>query len=256
MIISKKRKFIFIRGIKTGSTSLQNALSPYGEITKKGFGYKLLRRLPPANRHWRYSSKIGAPHLSTARIKELLPFELFDTALKFGIIRDPLTWNLSVYKHWSRIYRDSEYHKVPDSVRSFEDFLLFRKDEYLPLQMLHYVDLAGDVMIDDLGKFEELEAYQQSLEGRLNLTLNVKYLNQSPDRQVVTPTAKERSLVESLCHIDYEVYNTLHICAGRQQIETALTGFKTELSRELSRAGGLSYDPWVFCAYENRKHYT
>lgn len=107
MLISVKKRFIFIANSKTASTSIEAALAPYAEINRIG---SALRK----HISWEVAKK---------EYKFLFKFEEYhpDTFFKFGVIREPVDWVLSWYN-----YRLGN-QKLPNSLPQDMTFYQFWK---------------------------------------------------------------------------------------------------------------------------------
>lgn len=85
MLISVKKRFIFIASSKTASTSIESALTPYAEINRSG---------SPKRKHitWKEAKK---EYNFIFRIPAYKPHSFF----KFGVVREPIEWVISWYNY-------------------------------------------------------------------------------------------------------------------------------------------------------------
>ena len=108
MIYSISQGFIFARGIKTASTSLADELAKKSRPLEKSIVYKLIRRIPRTEKIYPFYDFRNHPHTSLSKSKSIIPSQLFNSCIKFGVVREPVSWMMSGYKHWLRIHRHSE----------------------------------------------------------------------------------------------------------------------------------------------------
>lgn len=123
MLISFRHEFIFIHNYKVAGTSVKAALSKYGLInpllnntiwnrtidqsqlrvlyTNKYFR-RLIRGITPD------SSRNFRSHLHASEIEQYLPTQVFDKFYKFGFVRNPWDWQVSLYHYMSQI---SDHHQ-------------------------------------------------------------------------------------------------------------------------------------------------
>lgn len=85
MLISVKKRFVFIANSKTASTSIETALVPYAEINRMG---------SPQRKHisWKMAKE---EYDFLFKFPEYSPESFF----KFGVIREPVEWVLSWYNY-------------------------------------------------------------------------------------------------------------------------------------------------------------
>lgn len=250
MVISLKKKVIFVRNIKSGSTSFKAGLASIEDMTKNSAIFRFCRRIPFLSTFKRYSIDFQRPHLGVAAIQALIGEEIFAQCHVFGVFRDPLAWNVSVYKHWERFYKNSKFQKVPKTVRSFRDFILFRSEQYKPLQVLQFAALSGDILVTELGNFKEIDTYWSSLNNRFSFNQPLERLNNSSKDQRVLVSKRDQSLLEKLCAIDFELYEDDTVYQQQSQICRKAEKFASEIASNLKAAGGLNFDPWVFTKSE------
>ncbi|WP_347100789.1 sulfotransferase family 2 domain-containing protein [Sagittula stellata] len=173
MILSHKHKFIFICNGKTGTTSIEKQLMQYQE----GAEYEVTR-----------SGLYVGRHIPAFEMKNQLSPEVWNSYYKFGFVRNPYDWFVSVYfwnmlpgpwtKSWKYFVKSpakwvqarmKERKHAPSgengklSVRDVdacrEAIRRFRAWEGARdmLQYYHLYDLNGTQLMDKIGKFENLE---------------------------------------------------------------------------------------------------
>jgi len=159
MLFSPRYKFLFVHIAKTGGTSVRAALErlrwrdPYywlmwpchrmSHIT----GHKLGTKFP------RHAHAIAA--------KEMLPREFYDSLFKFAFVRNPWDLQVSSFHH---IRRERPHYM--EGHNNFADFLRWKLDPERPyqfhidtsieLQSDYVTDLHGNLIVDFVGRYENL----------------------------------------------------------------------------------------------------
>jgi hypothetical protein len=247
MILSTSYKFIFSRGIKTASTSLSNELAEKSRPLEKSNFYKGLRQVVPFLKYeYPLCDFRNLPHTPFARAKKIIPTKIYENCTKFGVVREPVSWMVSVYKHWLRKYAN-ENIETASSVKSLEDFIYFRLDNYQPIQALQFIDSYGVLQTDFVGNFHEMDLFANELSSKLNFQVNLKQLNVAPSNQKLQVSAKEKSLIEKACELDYELFNFDNlnepfVSHNRNQDKI----LQDKLKIVWQNAGGFAFDPWEF----------
>ncbi|MCX7092055.1 MAG: sulfotransferase family 2 domain-containing protein [Methylobacter sp.] len=105
MLISVKKRFIFIASSKTASTSIESALMPYAEIIRSG---------SPERKHcsWKEARK---EYNFLFKIPPYKPQNFF----KFGVVREPVEWIISWYNY--RYMNNTLANPLPKDM-NFEQF--------------------------------------------------------------------------------------------------------------------------------------
>ncbi len=162
MLISYKKGFLFVHIAKTGGTSVRSALRKY----RWGGWYTLpLWLASQASQCTRPRHKLGLKfprHAKAIAAKEMLPEAVYQELFKFVFVRNPWDLQVSSYHHILR-----EKPESIRNVRSFPDFLRLKFDPDRPydymldtsaeLQHEYIVDLQGRVIVDFIGRFENIE---------------------------------------------------------------------------------------------------
>ena len=159
MLLSLHHGFLFIHTAKTGGTSVRAALGRYkwrDPYRLPMFVCSKLSRLT--------GNKIGAKfprHAKAVAAKEMLPREVFERLFKFVFVRNPWDLQVSSYHHLRR----ERPHLVGD--RRFADFVRWKLDPERPyqfhldtsveLQSDYVIDLHGAVIVDFIGRYENLQ---------------------------------------------------------------------------------------------------
>jgi hypothetical protein len=144
MIISRKKRFIFAAFNKTGSTSIEDALSGYNSRLlsfKLSLFYKILLR-----------EKQLFKHARPLNIKKLLGEDEWNRYYKFSFIRNPWSRAVSLYHY----HRKSPI-KYPLAQLSFEEWVEGGGTGTARKSMFDFIcDESGNVIIDFVGRYENL----------------------------------------------------------------------------------------------------
>ena len=176
MIISHKHKFIFIHIGKTGGTSVEKVLCERLDIdfedTKKN----------PRNGHW-------WKHAWAREVRDLFGSEIWEEYFTFAFVRNPYDMLLSLYSMYTQYpeYINKEEHpKLYHPWNQFDDFkdlvISMRDKKHAPdeewrlqldklgadnhmqvwnslrnLQTKYLCNKHGDIMVDFVGRFENLQ---------------------------------------------------------------------------------------------------
>jgi hypothetical protein len=160
MLHSVKHNFLFVHIAKTGGTSVRAALAPLRWRDPIYIPQFIASRLSHATGH-RIASKLPR-HARIIAAKEMLPRELFDKLFKFTFVRNP--WDLQV-SSWHHLKRERPH--LVEHLPDFESFLRWKLDPERPyqyhvdtsieLQSDYLKDLDGTILVDFIGKYENLQ---------------------------------------------------------------------------------------------------
>ena len=147
MIISHKRKFIYIRLKKVGGSSLQKAIKELLRDEGLAKNYKKL-----------IAKKFRNTHITARELQSLLPEEIWNSYLKVATIRCPYDMLVSSY-YWASLTRKE--------LKPFEQFI--SEDNRGPLMKicrLHSEE--GKLLTDFLIRHEHLAEDIGELEGKID----------------------------------------------------------------------------------------
>lgn len=161
MLLSHKHNFLFVHIAKTGGTSVRTGLNKYRWGHRYSLPMFIAQKLSQLTDH-----KIAARfprHSKVIAAKEMLPDDYFAQLFKFAFVRNPWDLQVSSYHHIKR-----ERPQVMQGHDSFEDFMRWKFDPTRPyqyhidtslaLQSDYLIDLKGDICVDYIGHYENLQA--------------------------------------------------------------------------------------------------
>lgn len=182
MLISYSHKFIFFHVAKVAGTSIREALKDYSRDPDK---FKIARppkmlgdKPNPLYEMWFNSFW----HAKAREAKKHLPLEVYRDFYKFAFVRNPWDWQVSMYNFMikEKIYEDKR------SWVTFEEYLDWVAVTKKPypmgtpkLQKDNITDKDGKVIVDFIGRYENLSQDFQSVCNRLHIQANLPHVNRS-----------------------------------------------------------------------------
>jgi hypothetical protein len=148
MILSEPHGFLFVANLRTGSSSIHQALKPVASVAFDDTG--------------------GGKHLSLAEISRRFGAQRISRLYKWAVARDPLEYLWSLYA----FHKHPGFDGSPLSTkgRTFEEFYRARAELWMPMpQAARFVDPAGAYGLDLLIRFEHLREGFSYLKLRLGL---------------------------------------------------------------------------------------
>ena len=173
MIISKEKKFIFAAFNKTGSQSMEAALEKY----KSGF---ITLRLKMSHRYLHLHSSscskdVIFTHLPPRCIKRLVGEEFWGESYKFTFVRNPWARVVSLYFHHRR-----DRDKYPLAQEDFQEWLRLGGTGSVKKLMSDFAcDENGNVIVDFIGRFENLERDFRTICCRIGIDCELPHLNKT-----------------------------------------------------------------------------
>ena len=160
MLISNKYKFLFVHIAKTGGTSVRATLERYRWRDPYYVPQFICSRISHLTGH-RIGAKIPR-HAKAIAAYEMLPRELYNSLFKFVFVRNPWDLQVSSFHHIRR-----ERPHLMAGIDDFETFLRWKLDPQRPYQFHidtsierqsdYLIDLHGNIIVDFIGKYENLE---------------------------------------------------------------------------------------------------
>lgn len=157
MILSHKKKFIFIHVPKVAGTSVTQSLEVYNS---RPYHLRPYLMLPYYIGYFpRISSGFFHFHVAAKNMKKKLPPVIFNNYFKFAFVRNPWDRMVSSFHY----VRKHEEHRVYPYVKdkNFKEYLrwrLYNNDVETLYTQSHFVmDEEGNQIVDYIGKFENLQ---------------------------------------------------------------------------------------------------
>ena len=153
MLISSRKKFIFIHIYKTAGNSILAALLPHAAGRMQLLATSALRRLrltPP------FEPQCYPDHITAAELVARIGRESFDRYFSFAIVRNPWDWQVSLY-HFAVKHPAHFQHKLFKGFENFDAYIRWR----CTLQGQHQKDFIysaeGEQLVDFVGRLENID---------------------------------------------------------------------------------------------------
>lgn len=177
MVISHSKKFIFIHNYKVAGTSMRQALKKYHDQSflrsPLSHKLKLMLGIYPSI----YSNQFDG-HITANELKSKLPSEIFENYFKFGFVRNPWDWQVSLYTYMLK--DEGHYqHEFIKSLGSFENYLQWRVEKELRLQKRFFYDSEDNLLVDYVGKIETIGDDLDKISEKLGLDIQLPHLKKS-----------------------------------------------------------------------------
>lgn len=150
MIISHRKRFVFIHIYKVAGTSVRSALAPYADVTFKKY----------TPRRILYVLGLGpAPgdHRKAVDIRTTLGNDIFERYYSFAFVRNPWDWQVSLY-HYICSHPLHPQHRTIKRLKNFSDYVSWRIDNGVELQKSFVTDRDGRLILDFIGHYENLSS--------------------------------------------------------------------------------------------------
>ena len=193
MLVFWKENLVFLAVPKTGTTAIEGALAPRASM---------VLRDPPILKHspvYRYN-RFLKPYFVQAGGQ---------TPEIFAVVRNPVDWLSSWYRYRHR--DDLVGHENSSRDVSFDDFV----SEYCKGKPAPYANVGsqakfllngeGILGVEHLFRYEAQDKLITFLEARLEMTINLKHLNVSPDLPLtLSPKVEEK--LRKKCSAEFDVW--------------------------------------------------
>lgn len=166
-VISHQKKFIFIHNYKVAGTSMRSALTQYQPLWLRSKVTQYLK-----------NKYIMRPHIKAAELKQRVPDKVFDEYYKFGFVRNPWDWQVSLFEYMRQDHRHFQ-HELALSFKDFDEYLDWRVNEDLHLQKSFFYDNDNNMIMSKIYKFEELDDAVKDLNETLDLAIEMPHKNKS-----------------------------------------------------------------------------
>ena len=208
MLISSKCKFIFVHNYKVAGSSVKKALDGYSDKPLTKIPLRSYKYFFNGNKHWIVPKPFNA-HMKAREIAIHLPKNIFETYFKFGFVRNPWSWQVSLYRFMLKTPSHHQ-HTFIKSLGSFEDYINWRVENEVRLQKDFFYDEAGNLLVDYVGKFENLQEDFEEICSKIGIKKSLAHLNASsnnPFQFLEYYTQHTLDLVENAYKEDLDTFN-------------------------------------------------
>ncbi|NIY80920.1 MAG: sulfotransferase family 2 domain-containing protein [Rhodobacteraceae bacterium] len=245
MIVSKSKNLIYCRVPKSASTSVSAALEPYADPFPATGVARALRKIGLGGLHHRLFNFRNHSHLSFKAAEQILPSRFFDGALKFTVVRHPLSWSVSYYNHVLRDNLPPQYKEVFKEVRtaqSFDYFLDWLKDKPRRPISTQLIDEKGDYLTDHVVRCENLMAEASELLQGHGIQISVPRLNAGQYRELEL-SSSQREKIFDLYGDDMKAFG-YDESGALSQPHLSATETTRAVAAQLGASGLAKYDCW------------
>ncbi len=189
MLLSRKKCFIFIHIYKNAGTSITSALLPFAAKKWQRGANRILKKF-----HLSFWDARPYPTHSTApEIIGYMGREAFDSYFSFAFVRNPWDWQVSLYTYLLKT-PDHFQHDLIKSFANFDEYIRWRCAEEVRFQKDFIYSEDGELLIDFIGRYENLEKDFQYVCSRIGVSASLPRENISkvkPYREYYTEETKE-----------------------------------------------------------------
>ena len=175
MLISYHKKFLFVHIFKTAGTSITDSLARFcyrPDSTRPSNWMAFF------STNWtKIHRKPIKKHATATEIRDSLDREIFNSVFKFTFVRNPWDWQVSLYHY---ILENPENHGYEETMKmgSFRNFV-FSREKLSFTQTGCLVDESGNLLVDFVGKFENLDQDFQSICHKVGISASLPHINKS-----------------------------------------------------------------------------
>ena len=178
MILSHRKKFIYIHIYKVAGMSIRKALQPYDDLSPADFSAFQNFKFNLAKK-FKLFSALSIDHIKAKEIQKYLNPEVYTNYHKFTFVRNPWDWQVSLY-HFMLQYSDHPQHKLVKKMKTFDEYIEWRVNNDMELQKDFIIDSQGKKIVDYVGRFEHLQKDFSEILEHLSLEpVQLPYINKS-----------------------------------------------------------------------------
>lgn len=212
MLLSYTHQFIFFHVAKVAGISMREALKEYTQEPEK---FKIKR--PPRQINGRdnplYAVWDSALTHATAREARKELGDIFHGFYTFAFVRNPWDWQVSMY-HFLLKETDNPRYEEIKAMSGFEEYLewvIATRNPYpkgaTKLQSEMVTDEAGQIIVDFVGRYENLAADFAQVCRQAQIDAALPHLNSSKHRDYRTYyNERTRKMVAAYCQADIELF--------------------------------------------------
>lgn len=121
------------------------------------------------------------PYKSHSRSQEIIDDmgrEKFDSYFSFAFVRNPWEWQVSIYHYGCKTKTIPQY-ELFNSFAGFDEYIRWRCAEEVRFQKDFIYSPTGELLVDFVGRFENLEVDFQKICSRIGISASLPKLNVS-----------------------------------------------------------------------------
>ena len=171
-MLSHSKKFIFIHNYKVAGSSISNVLAQY----QPNYWIRTILRKTGVTKYFPALANFDQ-HASASEVRKLVPEEIFDGYYKFSFVRNPWDWQVSLFSYMCQFRAHFQHDLVKNF--TFDEYLDWRIHCDLVLQSKRIADEQGNILMDFVGRFENLEADFSEICEKLGIEMRLPHKNRS-----------------------------------------------------------------------------
>ncbi|MCP4991172.1 MAG: sulfotransferase family protein [Colwellia sp.] len=247
VIISYEKKFLFCHIPKTAGTSISNTLQPFTSAMEKHWFSRITRKIiGVSNVPHKMVNFQNYPHWSMLKASEIIPQAVFGGLYKFAFVRHPVQWQYSIFRHILRHSEIDSFKKRYANVyknKNFDDYIRWRIDNGVIPQVLQLINKTGNILLDDIFYYEQLNSEFERLLEKLNISVKLPHVNIN---NIVAPIKMDKSteqLILDNYKNDFDILGYDEV--GKKEGFVFNTKCKIpEIVELLKKVGSSNYDTW------------
>lgn len=185
MLISESYNFIFIHIYKNAGTSIKTVLRPLAtslfqeKVSRVITRYPVLGNLESLIMYFdRFDPVPCQSHAAARQVIAVLGEEIYRSYFSFAIVRNPWDWQVSLYNYMLKNSAHHQHALVKD-LGSFEEYIRWRCAEEVRYQRDFIYSDKGDLLVDFVGRFEQLNDDFQKICSRIGIVATLPKMNVS-----------------------------------------------------------------------------
>ncbi len=203
MLLSYDHRFIFIHNYRVAGTSIGKSLEKY---VKRPLLRRIFEEMGVGNKLSHHKWKTFPAHIKASDLRKRLPAEIYDSFYKFAFVRNPWEWQVSLYHHMLQ-QKTHFQHALVESMKNFDEYIVWRVNEDKVLQKDFVTDSAGKMIVDFVGRFEVLRKDFHHVCNVLNINTSLPHINKSSHMNYQSYyNVETRRLVEENFSEDIELF--------------------------------------------------
>ena len=130
----------------------------------------------------------------------------FEHFFKFAFVRNPLDWQVSMYFYMKGVDSHPEHKIIKDM--KFDQYIEWRCLKELNFQSDYVVEEENKVIVDFIGKYENLKIDLMKIEKETGWTLDIPHINKSNHKHFQNYYSNEsKELIYKYFKKDFEILN-------------------------------------------------
>lgn len=172
MLLSYRNKFLFVHVYKAAGTSIAKTLRTSALNLFELLEYKITDKLNLDNPYCPLPD-----HPKAKQIRNKIGYQKYDNLFKFAFVRNPWDLQVSLYKFMVQNVNHFQHDII--KTMSFNEYVDWRITQNNDLQQDFITDENGNVIVDFVGKFENLESDFEKVCQNININAKLPHLNSS-----------------------------------------------------------------------------